>query len=114
MSLALKPMNLGVEWIGEPDLAFAGNLTHTDPKVGIPAAGPWSRDQPNHPAAVTAGFIGTAESIAKARIWLARAAEGSTTTSTIPSAAPNRTVHLPPDCVRMALKPRSLLPRSVP
>ncbi|MFC8567328.1 hypothetical protein ACIQFU_38010 [Streptomyces sp. NPDC093065] len=76
MSLALKPLNLGVEWIGEPALAFADGLTHIDPKVGIPAAGPWSRDQPNHPAAVTAGFIGTAESIAKARTWLSRAAEG--------------------------------------
>ncbi|MFE1863733.1 hypothetical protein [Streptomyces anandii] len=76
MSLALKPLNLGVEWISEPALAFADGLTHIDPKVGIPAAGPWSRDQPNHPAAVTAGFIGTAGSIAKARTWLSRAAEG--------------------------------------
>lgn len=76
MSLALKPLNLGVEWIDEPDLAFAGNLTHIDPKVGIPAAGPWSRDQPNHPVTVTAGFIGSAESIAKAQAWLSRAAEG--------------------------------------
>ncbi|MGC5244195.1 MULTISPECIES: argonaute/piwi family protein [Streptomyces] len=76
MSLTLKPLSLEVDWIGEPNLAFAGNLTHIDPKVGIPAAGPWSRNEPNHPTTVTAGFIGTAECVAKARTWLARAAQG--------------------------------------
>ena len=76
MSLTLKPPRPSVQWLGEPELAFAAGLTHIDPKVGIPASGPWSRDQPNHPASVTAGFIGTAECIAKARTWLARAAEG--------------------------------------
>jgi hypothetical protein len=48
---------------------LAAGLTHIDPKVGIPASGPWSRDQANHPASVTAGFIGTAECIDKARTW---------------------------------------------
>ena len=76
MSLSLKPLRPSVQWLDEPELAFAGGLTHIDPKVGIPASGPWSRDQPNHPASVTAGFIGTAECIAKARAWLSRAAEG--------------------------------------
>ena len=76
MSLSLKPPRPSVQWLGEPDLAFAGGLTHIDPKVGIPASGPWSRDHANHPASVTAGFIGTAERIATARAWLARAAEG--------------------------------------
>ncbi|MGE3590516.1 MAG: hypothetical protein AB7L17_22555 [Ilumatobacteraceae bacterium] len=57
-------------------LAFASDLQHIDPKVGIPATGPWSRDEPFHPAVVTAGFIGTAETIATARQWLERAAEG--------------------------------------
>jgi hypothetical protein len=76
MSLPLKPPRPSVQWLGEPDLAFAGGLTHIDPKVGIPASGPWSRDHANHPASVTAGFIGTAERIATARTWLACAAEG--------------------------------------
>ena len=76
MSLSLKPPRPSVQWPGEPELAFAGGLTHIDPKVGIPASGPWSRDHANHPASVTAGFIGTAERIATARAWLARAAEG--------------------------------------
>jgi hypothetical protein len=76
VSLSLKPPRPSVQWLGEPELAFADGLTHIDPKIGIPASGPWSRDQPNHPASVTAGFIGTAECIAKARVWLSRAAEG--------------------------------------
>src|SRR6266498_775070 len=76
MSLALEPLRRVVEWLDEPPLAFANGLTHIDPKVGIPAAGPWSRDRPNHPASVTAGFIGTADCVAKARSWLSRAAQG--------------------------------------
>jgi hypothetical protein len=76
MSLSLEPPRPSVQWLGEPDLGFAGGLRHIDPKVGIPASGPWSRDHANHPASVTAGFIGTAERIATARAWLARAAEG--------------------------------------
>lgn len=76
MSLSLTPPRPIVRWLDEPQLAFADGLTHIDPKVGIPAVGPWSRHQPNHPAAITAGFIGTADCIAKAREWLARAAEG--------------------------------------
>jgi len=76
VSLTLSPLRPAIEWLDEPELAFAGGLTHIDPKVGIPASGPWSRDQPNHPSSVTAGFIGTADCIAKARAWLSRAAEG--------------------------------------
>ncbi|MWA02720.1 hypothetical protein F8568_020545 [Actinomadura sp. LD22] len=76
MTLPLKPLQLAVQWLDEPELAFANGLTHIDPKVGIPASGPWSRDHFNHPSSVTVGFIGTGDSIAKARAWLSRAAEG--------------------------------------
>jgi hypothetical protein len=76
MSLTLKPLRPVIEWLDEPVLAFADGLTHIDPKVGIPAAGPWSREHSNHPASVTAGFIGTADCISKARGWLSRAAQG--------------------------------------
>lgn len=76
MKSAIQPAEFTINWLNEPELAFAGGLTHIDPKVGIPASGPWSRDEPNHPAVVTAGFVGTAECIATARKWLARAAEG--------------------------------------
>ena len=69
MSLTLKALRPTVQWLGEPELAFAAGMTHIDPKVGIPASGPWSRDPANHPASGTAGFIGTAECIDKARTW---------------------------------------------
>jgi hypothetical protein len=49
MSLLLKPLRPAIEWLGEPLLAFADGVTDIDPKVGIPAAGPWSRGQSNHP-----------------------------------------------------------------
>lgn len=55
MSLNLTPPSLQVTWLDEPQLTFAGGLTHIDPKVGIPAAGPWSRDQSNHPPSITPG-----------------------------------------------------------
>lgn len=76
MTLQMTPLAFNIEYLDEPELAFAGGLHHIDPKVGIPAAGPWSRDEPQHPAVVGAGFIGTAETIGKARLWLTRAAEG--------------------------------------
>jgi hypothetical protein len=76
MSLLLKSSHTSLEWLGEPELAFAHRLTHIDPKVGIPASGPWSLNEANHPASVTAGFVGTAECMDKARTWLSRAAEG--------------------------------------
>ena len=66
MSLSLKSPHPSIEWLGEPELAFAHGLTHIDPKVGIPASGPWSLNEANHPASVTAGFIGTAECMDKA------------------------------------------------
>ena len=71
-----EPVTFGIEWLGEPELAFSGGLTHIDPKVGIAAAGPWSAGRHNHPTAVTAGFIGTGKTIEGARRWLARAAQG--------------------------------------
>src|SRR6266498_3872430 len=76
MTLTIKPLHFGVEWLDEPELAFGSDVTHIDPKVGIPAGGPYSRDEPNHPAVVTAGFVGTAECVAQARRWLARASDG--------------------------------------
>lgn len=76
MTLALRPLRFTVDWLDEPELAFGSGITHVDPKVGIPAGGPWSRLESNHPAAITAGFIGTAETIARTRAWLDRASAG--------------------------------------
>lgn len=74
--LALHQLRFGVDWLTEPELAFGRHVTHIDPKIGIPVGGPWSRTEPNHPAVLTSGFIGTAETIARARAWLTRAADG--------------------------------------
>ncbi len=76
MTLTIKPADFTIDWLDEPELAFADGLTHIDPKVGIPAAGPWSRDESNHPSVVTVGFIGTADCIETARSWLERATKG--------------------------------------
>ena len=76
MTLALRPLRFTVDWLSEPELGFGGGVTHIDPKVGIAAGGPWSRPEPNHPAAITDGFIGTAETTARARAWLDRASAG--------------------------------------
>lgn len=65
-----------VHWIPEPLLAFAGGATHIDPKVGIAAYGPHSVSDARHPSSVTAGFIGTAETVEIARQWLEAAVEG--------------------------------------
>jgi hypothetical protein len=74
--LQLNPLRFSIDWLDEPALAFGSEIVHIDPKVGIPAGGPWSLAEPNHPSVVTAGFIGTAETVASARKWLGRAAEG--------------------------------------
>jgi hypothetical protein len=76
MTATFTPPTFSIDWLPEPELGFADGLQHIDPKVGIAAAGPYSRDQPNHRASVTAGFIGTGKTIDAARKWLARAAEG--------------------------------------
>jgi hypothetical protein len=76
MSTNSNRLQFAIDWLSEPELGFGGELTHIDPKVGIAAAGPWSKDRHNHPPAVTAGFIGTGRTIDAARWWLARAVEG--------------------------------------
>jgi hypothetical protein len=76
MTTALTTPTFAIDWLSEPELGFADGLQHIDPKVGIAAAGPYSRGQSNHRSSVTAGFIGTGQTIAAARKWLARAAQG--------------------------------------
>jgi hypothetical protein len=76
MTATLSSPSFSIDWLAEPELAFADDMQHIDPKVGIAAAGPYSRDEHNHRATVTAGFIGTGKTIEAARKWLTRAAEG--------------------------------------
>jgi len=76
MTSTLSAPPFSIEWLQEPELGFADGLQHIDPKVGIAAAGPYSRGQHNHRTTVTAGFIGNGRTIETARKWLGRAAEG--------------------------------------
>lgn len=68
---------LHVGFVEEPDLAFANGEHSPDPKAGIAAYGPRSRnDKGRHPETITLGFIGTAEHVDAARKWILNAAEG--------------------------------------
>jgi hypothetical protein len=51
------------EWFEEPELSFAEQNHHVDPKIGINLFGPRSYGTDRHRAEVHFGFIGTGESI---------------------------------------------------
>jgi hypothetical protein len=74
--MTAKAPQFAIEWLDEPVLGFGDGLEHVDPKVGIAASGPWSKHGPNHPTVVTAGFVGTGDTIDAAQRWLLRATEG--------------------------------------
>ncbi len=52
-----------LRWLPEPELSFAGNATHTNPKVGIPLYGPKSLNTPRHKSEIHIGFVGEAGAI---------------------------------------------------
>lgn len=65
------------EYIDEPKLRFADGYEHVDPKTGILNSAPKSyAPQHRHPATIRVGFIGSAETIEKAKQWLIRGTEG--------------------------------------
>lgn len=65
------------QYIEEPSLLFAEGYQHVDPRYGILAAGPKSyAPLDKHPSQVRVGFIGSAETVDKARLWIERGAEG--------------------------------------
>jgi len=70
--IKLLPLDLAspktvAEWLDEPDLMFGrGNLS-PDPKVGIPLYGPRSLGTSRHKGEIHIGFIGTSETVAKAK-----------------------------------------------
>lgn len=49
-----------LSWLPEPKLSFAGNSTHTNPKVGVPLYGPKSLNTPRHKNEIHIGFVGEA------------------------------------------------------
>lgn len=75
-ALKLASPYTSTEWLDEPELLFAGNAKHYDPKVGIPLYGPRSFGGPRHKQEVHVGFIGTSEAVAHARAFYENCAKG--------------------------------------
>lgn len=65
------------EYIEEPKLRFANGYEHIDPKTGILNSAPKSyAPQHRHPETIRVGFIGSADTVEKAKRWLIRGSEG--------------------------------------
>lgn len=56
----LTSPRMELSWLPEPELSFAGNATHTNPKVGVPLYGPKSLNTPRHKNEIHIGFVGEA------------------------------------------------------
>ena len=69
MPLELASPRTSAEWLDEPDLLFAKNKRHIDPKTGIMLYGPRSLGTTRHKQEVHVGFIGTTESAEAARTF---------------------------------------------
>jgi hypothetical protein len=75
-SLVLDKLRISTNWIPEPELKFAKDQLHSDPKVGIPLYGPRSLHTARHKQEVHIGFIGTGEAIDHAQTFMNKCAEG--------------------------------------
>lgn len=76
LPLELVPPRTVAEWLDEPDLMFANGNTSPDPKVGIPLYGPRSLGTSRHKSEIHVGFIGTSDTVAKARSLYQRCSGG--------------------------------------
>lgn len=76
LPLALASPRTVAEWLDEPDLMFAHGNTSSDPKVGIPLYGPRSLGTSRHKSEIHVGFIGTSDTVAKARSLYQRCCGG--------------------------------------
>jgi hypothetical protein len=74
--IELDPPNTDGGWCAEPLLRFAGEQTHSDPKVGIPLYGPRSLGTSRHKSEVHIGLIGTAQAVESAREFYEQCADG--------------------------------------
>lgn len=52
-----------LSYLSEPELSFADDYAHTNPKVGIPLYGPKSLNMPRHKSQIHIGFVGEAGAI---------------------------------------------------
>lgn len=76
LPLELASPRTVAEWLDEPDLMFAHGNTSSDPKVGIPLYGPRSLGTSRHKSEIHIGFIGTSDTVAKARSLYQRCSGG--------------------------------------
>ncbi len=60
----------------EPVLSFAAGREHVYTKKGISRYGPASLGTSDHPSSIKLGYVGSGLSIASARAWFDRIAEG--------------------------------------
>ncbi len=74
--LTLHPPRCSSFWLPEPELSFAGEKTHSDPKVGIALYGPKSLGTSRHKKEVHIGIIGTGEGAEIAQEFLQNCAAG--------------------------------------
>ena len=76
LPLELASPRTVAEWLDEPDLMFANGSLSPDPKVGIPLYGPRSLGTSRHKNEIHIGFIGTSETVAKARALYEQCSRG--------------------------------------
>lgn len=76
MPLELVSPRTSAEWLEEPELLFANNKRHIDPKTGIMLYGPRSLGTARHKQEVHVGFIGTTESAEAARTFYKQCTAG--------------------------------------
>lgn len=63
--------NISFEYLKEPKLQFGQYFEHEDTKTGLAEYGPFGLCIPGlHPTEIKLGFIGTRETIAKAKDWI--------------------------------------------
>lgn len=64
-------MSIEIEYLPEPKLQFGDFFEHEDTKTGLAEFGPFGKSVPGlHPLEIRIGFIGTRETISKAREWI--------------------------------------------
>ena len=76
LPLELASPKTGAEWLDEPDLMFANGNLSPDPKVGIPLYGPRSLGTSRHRSEIHIGFIGTSDTVAKAKALYEQCSRG--------------------------------------
>lgn len=72
----LTQPRIDLSWFAEPELLFAHNHVHTNPKIGVGLFGPKSFDTTRHKTEIHVGFVGEAESIEQVKRFIADCTEG--------------------------------------